>query len=567
MGIVTYAEDGRCVTANEAGAAMVGATREDLLKQNFREILSWKSSGLLETAEAVLEDGAPRTIEVGLDTSFGKSVWMDCRLSRFTAGGEKRLLVVNADVTEHKEALSDLRDTKRTIEALLNATPDAAVLFGADGRIRALNQRFAEEMGRDEGPFMGRSIYGFKTFAMTPRRRALFDRVIEEGKPRCSHEEIDGKLFLVSLYPVNGKDGRVEAVAVFARDVTAQKRAEAALRESEDTLRSILSASPVGIALAEGRIIRWANESWASMFGFTSRRDFVDKSSRIIFASDEEYDRAGSALYDNLKPGDTIGADVKLKRADGSIFDGHLRLRALDSYETGRGVIAVTADISDRKRSEERIKASLAEKEALLREIHHRVKNNLQVVSSLLGLQSDYVADEYHLSMFKEAEMRVKTLALIHEMLYQSANLAFLDFQEYLESLLEYLTVSFEGTIGAVTFAVDAGDAVLDADTAIPLGFIVTELYANCLKHAFPDGREGRVTITFTRTDADAYELIVKDNGVGLPADFDPHNPESLGLDLVLTFVEQLKGRLEIDGASGTEARMVFTLSHRARRR
>ena len=212
--------------------------------------------------------------------------------------------------------------------------------------------------------------------------------------------------------------------------------------------------------------------------------------------------------------------------------------------------------IIERRRAEERIRASLKEKEVLLREIHHRVKNNMQVISSLLKLQAGYVKDKADIEMFKESQNRIKSMALVHEKLYQSEDLSNIDFKGYIEHLANTLFRSY-GINGTKTaLKVDAEDVMLGVDTAIPCGLIINELVSNSLKYAFPAGREGEIEIVFRLIDENEIELMVSDNGVGIPEDLDFRNSNSLGLKLVNILTDQIGGRLELDRSKGTRFRI-----------
>ena len=215
-------------------------------------------------------------------------------------------------------------------------------------------------------------------------------------------------------------------------------------------------------------------------------------------------------------------------------------------------------EISERKRAEEKIQASLREKEVLLKEIHHRVKNNLQVISSLLNLQSKYIKDLESQEVFKESQNRVKSMALIHEKLYQSKDLGRINFVEYTQTLISNLFHSYGAGVNHVAFTIDADDIFLNIDTAIPCGLILSELVSNSLKHAFLGGRHGKIQIELRSNYDHLFALIVRDNGVGFPKNLNFRDTESLGLQLVNTLVNQLDGSIELDACEGTMFKIDF---------
>ena len=218
------------------------------------------------------------------------------------------------------------------------------------------------------------------------------------------------------------------------------------------------------------------------------------------------------------------------------------------------GFIITAADITERARAEERIRRSLEEKEVLLKEIHHRVNNNLQIISSLLNLQSSQIVDPLIKSLFSDSQNRVQSMALIHEKLYQSEDLARVDFCDYLHSLAMTLYQSYLQTSQAVTVDIDVEKGLLlGIDQAIPCGLIVNELVSNALKHAFPSG-QGRVSVTFSKShNDDEYRLVIEDDGTGLPPDIDLQRSDFLGLKLVSLLVEQLHATVSVEPAATGE--------------
>lgn len=212
----------------------------------------------------------------------------------------------------------------------------------------------------------------------------------------------------------------------------------------------------------------------------------------------------------------------------------------------------------ERKEAEDKLKTSLAEKEVLLREIHHRVKNNLQIITSLLNLQSRHIEDEPALDMFQESRNRVRSMALVHEKLYRSNDLAKVDFSEYIQSLGRHLFMSYGINSAVIDLDVRVSDVFLDINTSIPCGLIINELISNSLKHAFYGRKQGKIHVGLGPGKNGKYKLLVKDDGVGLPKGLDVKKTESLGLQLVTMLVEQLQGTLRIENKKGTAIEIIF---------
>ncbi len=213
----------------------------------------------------------------------------------------------------------------------------------------------------------------------------------------------------------------------------------------------------------------------------------------------------------------------------------------------------------DRKRVEEEIKKSLKEKEVLLREIHHRVKNNMQIISSLLTLQSQYLKDKKDADIFIDSQNRIESMSLVHEKLYQSRDLAKIDFKEYVEDMTSGLFQSYGVDAGNISLNIDVENIELAIDHAIPCGLIINELVTNSLKYAFPEGRKGEIKISLRSSGENVIELVVGDNGIGIPKDLDFRKTESLGLHLVTILAEsQLHGEIKLDRSNGTEFQIKF---------
>jgi two-component sensor histidine kinase len=218
-------------------------------------------------------------------------------------------------------------------------------------------------------------------------------------------------------------------------------------------------------------------------------------------------------------------------------------------------------DITGQKSTEERIASSLEEKELLLKEIHHRVKNNLQVISSLLKLQASYVIDKEALGVLTESQNRVQSMALIHQKLYHSKDLANIDLGEYINQLALNIFHSYKINTDEIKFELNSNEIKLGIDYAIPCGLIVNELITNALKHAFPNGNKGTIDITLNRESSNLYMISIADNGEGFPKNIDFKNTSSLGLQLVNTLASQIDGTVEMKSDKGTRFTVWFSIN------
>ncbi len=338
------------------------------------------------------------------------------------------------------------------------------------------------------------------------------------------------------------------------QDITERKREEQALRQQAQVIDQIHD-SVVSTDL-DDYITSW-NKGAEKLYGYRAE-EVLGKHISLVYL-DRDRQLSQKQLIDPLLELEEGGLEVQRRRKSGELFDIHLSLSLLhDDKGTPIGRIGYSLDITERKRAEEQIKTSLREKEVLLQEVHHRVKNNLQVIVSLLNLQADRVTDRQAREMFTESRSRVRAIALMHETLYQSKDLSRIDFGEYSHTLAANLFASYGVDPEVISWRINVENGFLGVDTAIPCGLIVSELISNSLKYAFPAGKHGEICIDFRRDDGNKCILVVKDNGIGLPKEFDLRKLESLGLQLVCTLTDQLDGSLELDCTEGTEFRITF---------
>ncbi len=335
-----------------------------------------------------------------------------------------------------------------------------------------------------------------------------------------------------------------------------QSRDEA-LRESEERYRTLVEHQQEGLGVVDlSECFVFANPAAHEIFG-VPQGELVGKClSEFLDENGFELVKAQTRLRSTVK---RTTYDLEITRPDGErrviLITASPRF---DKEGNFTGTFGVFRDITVWKHAEERLKRSLEEKEVLLREIHHRVKNNLQIISSLLYLQSRSIADGKAVEIFKESQNRIRSMALIHETLYRSDDLAHIDLSEYIHNLIKFLITSYNVSSGGITFKVDIADVSLSMDTAVPCGLIINELVSNSLKHAFNTGK-GRLWVKLHRVDDNQFEIVVKDDGIGLPSELDIDTSPTLGLRLVKTLVKQIDGRLEATSCCGTEFRILFS--------
>ncbi|NYB52316.1 MAG: PAS domain S-box protein [Methanobacteriaceae archaeon] len=334
------------------------------------------------------------------------------------------------------------------------------------------------------------------------------------------------------------------------------KRAKEELLQSEEKYRLIVENAQEGIwSIDSDAKTMFVNPCMADMLGYTV--DEMLGKSLFEFMDDNAVEMAKMYL-ERRKNGIEEQHDFEFLCKDGEKIYTSMETSPINDDEGNFvGAIALVSNITQRKKMEEELKKSLNEKEMLLKEIHHRVKNNLMIISSLLNLQSRYIKDKESQDIFKESQNRARSMALIHERLYQSTDLKRIDFGDYIRTLSQELFRTYATGKGNIELKLQVEDVFLDINTAIPLGLIVNELLTNSLKHAFPQEREGEIMVSLISEDG-FYFLIVKDNGVGIPEDFDYLNAGSLGLQMVNSLTQQIDGEIELIRSGGTEFKIKF---------
>ncbi|MEW6220605.1 MAG: MASE3 domain-containing protein [Thermodesulfobacteriota bacterium] len=394
-----------------------------------------------------------------------------------------------------------------------------------------------------------------------------FGQVALTGQPVQfeSYARLLQKWFSVSAFsPQEG------LFAVTFSDISASKQAEAALARAHEQseadrqrLEAILETTPVAVVLIEAATGRlsYINRRAAEIYGTdSSELDLATHLAAVqaLRADGTPYSPEDLPVSQALRGERVYNEEMTIQRADGVRVPVAANAAPLrDARGNVAAAVVVFDDITERKKAVEAIKASLHEKEVLLKEVHHRVKNNLQVISSLVSLQADEAADEAVRAGLADVTNRVRSMALVHEKVYQSTELGRIDFADYLRSLLGYLWRAHGADEAHVSLRLDLTPVLLPVVTAVPCGLIVNELAGNALKHAFVGRAAGEVLVSFQEIDG-RISLFVQDDGVGLPAGFDWQQARSLGLRLVHMLAGQLRAEVEILANGGTAFRIRF---------
>lgn len=387
-------------------------------------------------------------------------------------------------------------------------------------------------------------------------QKEIQERQHAELALRLAQEELEGRV-----------RKRTEELATanekLRQEIAERTRIEVALRETEERFRVLVEGvKDYAIIMLDpvGRIMSW-NTGAQRILGYQADEILGKNCSMLCDEEDIQDGKPAAELQTALAMGRLEAEGWRVKK-DGERFWAHVITAPLyDSAKRFCGFGKVLRDVTEQKRADQRLREALSEKEVLLKEIHHRVKNNLQVICSLLSLQARSVSDPTFLAMFKNSCSRIKSMALIHEKLYQTHDLAHIDMAEYLQQLVIQLKGTYDVS-GNISFHVQAEQVLLDIDPAISCALMINELVANAIEHAFPDGRPGEIWIELRSAPSGEYTFIVGDNGIGLPEEFDIHHSPSLGISLVNDLTEQLNGTISLDRTTGS--RFIITIPPQA---
>ncbi len=487
------------------------------------------------------------------------------------------VLRLNAELEQRvQDRTRDLQDKEHFLQLVLDNIPQQIFWKDRNSVFLGCNRNWARQAKIEHmASVIGKTDYDLcATHEMAEHYYQQDQRIMATDTPEfhcieCKPQQDGQSIWLdVSKVPIHDAAGEVIGILGTIENITERRWAELALQEAEAKYRSIFENATEGIfqSTPEGQFLS-INPALAAMHGYATPSEmmaditdiaaqiYVDSRDRDLFKQRMEQERGAVnfeyQVYRRDRVPFWISENVRAIRDD----NGNLL------YYEGTSV-----DISERKRleaereqAENQLKASLQEKDVLLKEIHHRVKNNLQIIFSLLDLQSQTVEDPTMLGVLHESCNRIKSMALVHEQLYCSEEFSKIDFSEYIQQLTTYLCRSYYSST-MVEFQIDLCPIALNINTAIPWGLIINELVSNALKYAFPDRSHGEIHITCHPEPDRPHHFLLEiwDNGIGIPANFDINQSKSLGLQLVQALVEQLEASFTLHCDQGTRCRITF---------
>jgi PAS domain S-box-containing protein len=470
------------------------------------------------------------------------------QLAKVKAAVQTALDIKNA--TEDKVAADRaLKEREKLFSVAINNIPDSFVIYDPERRIRFINERGIKMSGKLKEEVIGKKDEELYPKSVTDEYLPALKKAAETQETQrvnCTITLATGTYtFTVDYIPLVNDEGKTYQILGISHDLTERRLAEKALRESEERFRRLLEATEEGIAIHDNGLILDTNERLAAIFGYELYE--IVGMNIVELTAPQSRDN----VIKNIISGYDRPFEASAIRKDGSQFPVEIIGRAAH-YQGKEAKVSIIRDISERIRVEEALRASVAEKEVLIKEIHHRVKNNLQIISSLLKLQSATVKTAEAQKYLKISRDRVQSMAFIHDKLFHSKELTNIDFSGYVRQLTSHLLNSYGVKPDKIKLNLKAENVFLDIDTAVPCGLLVNELVSNCLKHAFPNGMNGEIDIEIVHDSENKINLTVKDNGVGFAGDYHEIRSGSLGLQLIDSLSRQLGGTVSFETQNGT---------------
>lgn len=553
----------------------IGKTNEEL-GMSPDLLLVWN-----QTIGRVFDTGEDQLIEFEFSTSRGVKTYQSHLVPEYGRDGSVEfVMALSRDITELKQVKEELRSSRDFLDAVLETANEGITVSNQQGQFIIYNHKMQEITGYSKEEAEHTDYFSWiyadslhRTQALAARNAAFRGKNISNQDWQILHKDGSTRTVLISTKLLTYD--RQKWLISMVRDISDRYRAEEALRQSEEKYRVLVETLPYGIREIDltGRITL-INSAGLQMLGY-QLNELQGKSIWSLAAGESQPEHLATYFRNliNHKLPPSIYT-TQHRRKDGSIIDVEVAWNyRLDRSGEVIGFVSVITDITARKQAEQQLQASLQEKELLLKEVHHRVKNNLQVISSIFSLQSMYIQDPQILSILAESQNRIRSMALIHEKLYQSNNLAKVDFADYLKSLTRNLFDSYNVSPNLIGLNLQVNNVDLNLDTAIACGLLINELVSNALKHGFPyrepgqgKARMGEITIVFTQISQGTLFLEVRDNGVGLPKDLNIAETNSLGLRLVRALTRQLRGQLEMQNQGGTVFQLTFPQPQEFRR-
>lgn len=473
------------------------------------------------------------------------------------------IAVIAHDVTDRRQAEQKILDQAAKLKSIFESSAYLVWTVDTNFFLTSYNDNFSEvfKFNYNKEPEVGKQLHLHvdKQYKATYENYwyPLYKKVLAGNSLKFERKQLDEKGNInykeTYLNPIRNSHGEIIEIACLAHDITENKQFEKQIVEQSAKLKAIFeSGDQLMWTISYDKKLTSFNQNYSkAIFDLYGYHPEIGKSIRSSKSAD--FHELWDKRYDEAFKGKQVEFISERTNRNGVKIIRQMILYPIkDNDNNVLEISGIGFDITENKKNEERITQSLKEKEVLLKEVHHRVKNNMQVISSILNLQSSYVKDTYALNLLKECQNRIKSMAFIHESLYQTKNFEAVNFSEYITTLTKNLVHTYSINSKKIKLILTLDKLFLNLDSSIPCGLIVNEIVSNSLKYAFPDNRDGIIFVTL-KVDNNNVRIEAGDNGIGIPSHIDVKHTETLGLQLVDTLVEQINGTLTLDRKRGTK--------------
>jgi PAS domain S-box-containing protein len=524
---------------------------EELKKENIKDLYKTKDDRI-KFINKLEKDGQVTDYELKIMGKYGQLV--NTVISASLAEGIISGMLM--DITDRKQS-------EEKFKALINNSSDLIRILDKNGIITFDSPSSTRILGYLEDYFIGKSPLDFIHPDDLERVKKDLNEVFENHNPGTPTEfrihKADGTYIYVESVSQNMfKIPYINGIVVTTHPIQQRKEMEDKLIENEKKYRTLFEEDPdYTILLKPDGTILDVNNATTEIAGLSQKELIGENFTELKIIPPEDMKYHLNRISSLLKGEDIEPFESRFIDKNGDIHWVLVRFTAVKGNKDVNYILGIATDITEYKIATNEIKSSLREKNILIQEIHHRVKNNMQIISSLLNLQKQYVDEKEAVNVLMESQNRVKSMSLIHEKLYLSKDLTHINFAEYIESLVMNLFYTYNVKENIIKPILEIDDVNLNMETAVPCGLIISETISNSLKYAFPNEMTGEIYISLKSIE-DKYELIIRDNGIGLPDELDFNNLDSLGLLLVNNLTDQIDGELKINNYSGTEFKITF---------
>lgn len=594
---ILMVKEWKIVDCNNTSTKLFKSAKNKLIGKNFSDLISYTD---LDREQRKIYDGIfvrktgykNNVYHCVLKDSKGAKIFAEVAVSKVTENNEDLYQLIVHDNTRQQEEQNELENSRQNFENLVENSPDGNIIIHQDKVVFCNAAASSILKLKNKKEILGKNVSSF----FIPEHRSEIQKLMTlvmgkkantrfyEYRIKHGSKQVEVGVQLISL-----RYGNLDCINMILYDLQLKKqlaqqelraniaeeansKLEKEIREHKNTQNRLSDQIAMTQALLEGsqNVLIYTLDRKLHLSSYNS---IFEKTSKMVFGH-EIYagENFASFIEKSVTPDDKKTMYERFARAfkgESVRLEGPLKTKSggivwmetfINPVKKGNKIVeisCISTDITDKKLKNEELKHSLREKEVLLKEVHHRVKNNLQIISSILNLQTSFSNDVRVNDILRESQNRVKSMAYLHESLYQNKNFSFINFSDYLINLSKNLVHSYYISTSSVELKLDVDTVDLNLDQAIPCGLIVNELLTNAVKYAFPDNHKGGAISISVKEKKGLVEISVADNGKGLPRGFDVNKTNSLGLQLVSTLTEQLDGKLAVQNQAG--ARFIIT--------